>query len=399
MGIWARITGRLGRDDLAKEIWRRVRALGLEGTLDLADLRIDLGERRHISLQNIWAEYQRGRSRAERRALIDHFTASIVETEEPTPATFDEARPFLRPVVRERAYYESVLLRVPPGLSPQPAVQSLGAHLTVAVALDRPSSMMEVWYQHLDGWKVTLDEALDEAKKNLGRASHSRWPETAPGVFASPFGDSYDAARAALPHVIGALPVRGDPVALVLSRNHLFVTGADDPAGIAALAHLGKMAAELPRAMSAFPVRWTDSAWEPLELPLAEPFRALHYEWTYRNYEEQRAALERRGEGVRVAPFRVFKNEDGRLHSLTTWLAGEPNLLPRADAVHVTRPDAPHDSPIVPWERFVAILGRSLVAEPDRQLELWRTPAEPAPEILAELLAAAVGKATPSAPT
>jgi len=103
------------------------------------------------------------------------------------------------------------------------------------------------------------------------------------------------------------------------------------------------------------------------------------------------------GHGLRKYP--VFKNEDGCLHSLTAWLTGEPNLLPRADAVHVARPDAPRESPIVPWDRFVEIMGAVLVGEPDRQLELWRTPAEPAPEILAELLAADVGKATPSAPS
>src|SRR5262249_11826162 len=313
MSWWGELTGRLDRDAFAQEVLAAVRAADGEAEYDAEEFAVRSPDRT-LFLTNGWAEYERARGREERRRVLESFLASVAESGRPLPDTFDEVRALLRPVVRERAYlsYLDLVARVEGHIPPRPPARSLGAHLMITVVVDLPTTMATVSQMVLDGWNVSFDQLLDEAKRNLGRVSHANWPEIRPGVRLAPFEDSYAASRVALSHVMSRLEVRGQPVALVLERDLLAVSGTDHERGLVELARLTAEMAEIPRAMSALPVRLEGEEWVEHELPASHPaaaaFAKLRYEAIGKHYEAQRPILQKLvGEEVYVPEFMMFR--------------------------------------------------------------------------------------------
>jgi hypothetical protein len=377
MSLWGKLTGKLSRDEFVAHVLAAVRATDGDAELDAEGFAIK-SRRQTLYLQNAWLEYERAPGRAERRNVIEAFAAGLGDFERAEDLDWDGARPLLRPIVRERVYFAftELRLRAEGHTPPRALVRPLGAHLMVAVAVDLPRSIATVSDPLLERWKVGFDEALDTATKNLGHASHARWPEVAPGVRAAPFDDYYAASRIVLPQIMSRLEVRGRPVALVMERNLLFVTGADDERGLVALAALGEKTMAEPRAMSPFPVRLEDDGWVPHELPASHPahaaFTKLHRGGVARNYEEQKPLLQQAlGEDVFVAS-QMFLRRAGAHVSSASMMLDVPALLPVTDELAVGRK---RDGELellafVPWA--AAVEAADLRLEPECYPERWR---------------------------
>jgi hypothetical protein len=365
MGLLDKLRGRLDRDGFAEEVAKRIHASGVSVTPSAdgssIEWRASTGAKGTVYLVNAWTDYQSAADAAGRERVITNLARAPFELQLPVPETFAEARSLVRPVLRDRMHAATVRLQTSceQGKLIEICARPLGAHLLEELAIDLPSAIAGVSRDQLSRWGISLEEAFAEAEKNLGRVSHAKWREVAPGLFQAPFDDDYAAARLCLPHIVSALPLRGDPVALPLSRSHLFVTGADDADGLGALARAAEGSHRLPRAMSAFAVRFHAGRWSDLELPLDHPaaaaFLALRYEWRARNYGEQQPWLARiHGNEVYVADYKVFRRPTGGLQSMTTLTLECDSLLPRTDllsVVHVESREKAELIALVPWDQ------------------------------------------------
>jgi hypothetical protein len=351
MGVFEWLRGTLSRAGFADEIAKRMRRAGIlampsaEG--EAIEWRLPNDFVGTLQLANGWAEYQAASDAAGRERVLASLASLPIEAQLGAPETFDEARPLLRAMVRDRMHDDMARLQatVEGQIIRERAARSMGAHLIEELVIDRPSSLAGVQQELLTRWGVSLEVALDEARKNLGAVSHAKWPEVAPGLFQAPFDDDYAVARLGVPHIVNALPVRGAPVALALARSHLFITGDQDEGGLVALARAGEGAHALPRAMSAFPVRFDGQRWHALDLPPQHPatplFTLLDKKWRARNYVEQQAWLRRvHGESVYVGDYMVVKKPDGAVASLTSLTLCCDALLPRTDYLSVVRVDS-----------------------------------------------------------
>jgi hypothetical protein len=314
-------------------------------------------EKRTLFLSNVYAEYISADADAVREQLLKNLAASAssIDGEE----SFDEVLVNLMPRVRPRAYFEIGLelalgeagakskggARVP--------FDVLAEDLGVSVAIDRPDSIHEV--TDFSKWGTDFARAMAAARINLERRSAEPFIEIAPGTYASPWGDHFDAERMLLLDKIRALSVDGDPVALLPSRHRLFITGENDAAGLERIVAEAEAVLEGPRPLtsSAFVLR--EDGWHPYVPTAPTPAAARMRAWRETEratiYGEQKALLESRGEEAFVAS--VMMHEAGTLSVLT---AGVPTLLPRTQLVSLNDMETGQFE-IVPFDAFERVLG------------------------------------------
>ena len=135
------------------------------------------------------------------------------------------------------------------------------------------------------------------------------------------------------------LSLKGDPVAIVVSRSGLVVAGSQDASALDAMArfvdaHMQKEA----RPISLLPIVYRNGDWQPLDTTDAiyaslDQLRAKQHLW---DYGEQKRLLEahyeKQGRDVFVASLDALEYE-GRLRTWTTWTYNAVSLLPEADVV------------------------------------------------------------------
>jgi len=222
-------------------------------------------------------------------------------------------------------------------------------------------------------------------------------------VFISPWHDTYDSSRLVLVELITRLDVRGDPVALPLHRDHLFLTGSDDERGLGRSADLAAPLLDDHRRVTGRACVWRDGRWRPFVPPEGHPCRnrfvELRLQTDAGSYDEQKSVLEQqaqsRGDDVFVASVLVMTDgETGVSASLCTWTDGVPTLLPRADQIAFVTPGATEEEPRimrVPWEHATAVMRDAM--EPQGLVpERWRVDRFPS-----EQEQAALGRAELSA--
>jgi hypothetical protein len=217
------------------------------------------------------------------------------------------------------------------------------------------------------------------ALDNLRRLSAGPFPSPAPGVYASPYGDHYDAARLALTDLIRGHEVRGDYVALAPNPNTLLLTGAQDRDGLAAMLSAAREAAAHPHPLCPIPVRLREGRWEtfcPDEVyPELSGFRTLRLEHLAERYAAQQAAL-RAAPAPAGGPRFVATLMVAGGRSLAVWTEGAPAWLPRAERVAFVSPSrgvvAYGD-----WERVRAVVGDLMTPVEGVYPERWRVDAFP----------------------
>ena len=360
-------------------------ALGVSGPIDYDDevFAFRTSDDSTIMLGNLFARWQT-LSKADARAYLGSAIGGLLAEAE-QPKTFEEARSRLMPGVRDRSTVESARWMGELSGAPGPAIpyRSLGSTIVAVLVLDSPTTMSMVNAEHLSDWEVSFDEAFSAATDNLSATTETaRWHIDDDGVYSSTWNDDYDVSRLLLPHVIDALDVSGDPVAMVPHRNRLIVVGSDDD--VALQSAMARTASELdqPSQVSAVPLVRIDGEWNDLELPAGHPasgaLRNLRTEDRALAYGATTSIIQSiMGEELFVANHMLAEIE-GDVVSIATWIDG-PSIIPEVDRVMFFRSE--QENWMVEWADVVAEVGH-LLAPTSFYPPRYRVEAFPTPEQL-----------------
>ncbi len=301
------------------------------------------------------------------------------------PATFDEARGDILPVLRCLDFMgRGSSARGGQGL----AHRAFPGHMSVGLVIDLADGMIHVTEESLPQWGVTFEEALELAKANLRRGSGGRFKKVADGVWYSPWNDEYDSSRLLLPDLLDGHEVKGELVAMAPRRDILLLTGTEHPLGLGYMAHLGGACLDDAKALCPVPLLRDGDGWLPYqpppEHPAYLPLRLLRGQWVAAQYNGQmdrlNAGFRERGEAAAAARTGVLLHPDeNRADTLCDWPDGGEVLLSRADVVQFSRGGASLGE--CAWERVVEVMGDAL--EPQGfLLERFRVRHFPTPEQL-----------------
>lgn len=371
MGIFDKFFKPPSQDKFVRQVMERIRRAGEKKQIVYDREKFSLsavnGDGAVCFLGNIYAEYI-GAKPADRPEIVGKVARLWFSHMRPLPESFDDARPDLLPTVRSRSYFEFFALESEidgRGRSDLP-YQIVGEHLAQGVVYDLPESMQVVRQEDLDGWGVTLYEALEAARENLLQLDHPFvGPEEDEGLYMSAINDGYGASRLMLPELVRQFRVKGEPIAMVPNRETLLVAGSDDPDALGAMTTLAREAIGQPRMITGMAFRLDGADWAPWLPPASHPhyreLKTLQVESLGTDYAEQKRLLDRlhenAGEDVFVASFGSIepKGSDEVL-SYSVWSNGVPTLLPCSDlvALAVGEGSVPQ---MARWDRLVEVAG------------------------------------------
>ena len=260
--------------------------------------------------------------------------------------------------------------RDPKGGARTPA-RDLAGGLAAALVFDGEKAMAFITEDQLARWHVSFDDALAIAVNNLKTKSMGRFKQLAPGLYASPWRDNYDAARLLLPGAFAGLALRGKPVVTVPNRDTLLVTGSEDLKALGVLASATEQAVQEPRPISAVPLVQEGATWRAF-IPAApqelrERYRGMLLGAQSSDYADQKELLDeayqRSGTDLFVASFKAVQGpKTGGVVSYCTWTNGADSLLPRTDFVIFMDGDEKnmHIAASAPWARVEKVVGARL---------------------------------------
>jgi hypothetical protein len=366
--------GKLSRDKFARMVADAIRQAGETVTIeyDAKEFRLHTQgeESRMFNLRNVYDEYCAAH-RSHRSVVLGNIVKSWFSDRKELPTDFEDVHPDLLPAVRNRSYYEISQLEIKAKGMPEFAwpYRILAEHLGISLVYDLPEAIFQLQDHHFEKWRVTFDDALQAAHKNLLEMSQNAFESPAPGVWQSPWRDNHDASRLVLADLIRDLPVRGDPIAMLPNRDTLLVTGSDDEDGIGHLAEMADEASQNPRPLTNIAFRLDGTSWVPF---LPEPgsphfdrMKLLFVQSLGQDYADQKVALDAlhaiNGEDIFVASFSARRqNETGEVSSYCVWSDGVDALLPHADQVMFFQATGDDDGEIIgsgSWESVKSVVG------------------------------------------
>jgi len=371
MGILDLFSGKPTPDKFAKMLLARLKSGGETRNVvyDKDSFSLRREEDEHVFyLGNAFAEFQRADAE-EVENVIRVFLSTWFTSQMELPKTLDDAKADLLVTVRDRSYFEldiplcSDKLEMAEGL----IYYELAECLAVAPVYDMPTSIRSLSKEDLENWDVTLYEVLEIAKQNLREMTEECAQMGELFVFAS--GDSHDAARILLTDVMRSLEIEGAPIAMVPNRETLLVTGEQNEEGLATMAAVAEQALAHERRISSVAFRLEGEDWSPWlpddEHPLRQQFGLFREQAKVGDYQRQKELLEkqheRSGDDLFVATYNAIQDEDGNVHSYTTWSQGVPTLLPKADYILFMAADAAgmpsHMAAAAEWDEVVELAG------------------------------------------
>jgi hypothetical protein len=273
---------------------------------------------------------------------LDRMLAAIIPPAAATgPISLAEALPWLVPKVQPRFEYEALSLRTG---RPGPEFRPLAGSFAVGLVVDLPDQELDVEAGDLLRWHADFDRLMQKARSNLlARGGEEGFRRMGPGRYRSTWQDNLDGSRMLLPGILQRLPLNGDPVVLLPSRDTLLVVGSEDPAGLRwALEGALEFLNEDPRSLNGCPLRLRNYQWEPFlarEEPELRPLLGRIQKRRLKDeYNLQKFLLDRRhgslGRSITVAPFHLERTPAGQTRSFTVCSRemGEA-WLPEADRV------------------------------------------------------------------
>jgi len=377
MAFLDRLLGAPTLDKLARDVTRELHELGAqELSVDLAlremTFRLHGGEMK-LYLGNVLHDLRRSR-RGARPALLKRFLDGMLAPDNAIPASYEDARPRLMPVVRRRDDMGIVALSTlgaveDPAKRFLPATKPLAGDLVVALVCDRPTSMAYVNERELPKWQVTFDQALSDALDNLrGLPEHGGWQQIGQGVWSGEWGDSYDSSRILLPDLIHRVGVR-DPVVAVPFRNALMLTSADNGPGIALMAELIEQhLAGAQRWLSFQLLRLENTQWQPhAPLVAIDAWHVLNLRSAVAVNESQKELLDalhaRREQDLFVASYQMMARDDLGTLSFSVWAEQVDTLLPRTEFIVFNARGRDAARPLlVPWHEAIEVVGELMEA-------------------------------------
>jgi hypothetical protein len=304
-------------------------------------------------LKNVFEEYGRLEP-TDRQDYLERNVAAMIRPDFSVPEYADVEKNLL-PAVRDRMMIAQADLDFgqPPSLDALAKAPSvfphtvIGEHFVSVVAIDTEQSVSYVNDKILEGWGKSAEKLAPLAMANLQAISKQPFNEIADGVFGSVWQDSYDTSRILLIDKVAAeCKVKGAPLAFLPNRDHAFVVGADDVAGIRLVMEICQELQALPRAMSAIPLVLRDGHWHEFQAAKDHPcfydLRLARLSALNFIYQESATSLIARfGPDFFVAAFNLFeKPVEGHVICFSNSVWSQQSLLPKTEWISFVEVDA-----------------------------------------------------------
>ena len=301
-----------------------------------------------IFLGRIFAQYTQT-VRGQKQEVIDNFLAGMTKSaENELPATYQEARSRLLPIVRSRT--DTSIARIlmsrheangrPSALS-ELAQRPFVHDLVAGIGFDTPAAISRVTVSQLQTWGVDVDAVLADAADNLrSQTRPDCWTPLGPSIWAGEWDDSYASSRMLTPEVIHQLGL-AEPLAMIPSPEFLLVADGRNEKAFEILAHWADVARQRNNRQLSYDVyRLRERDWEVVEVPpeRGSAILNLQAESLAASYGDQKQLLEdlhkTQGVDVWVATVNLFSEKSTELvKSLSIWTQGVETLLPATDWV------------------------------------------------------------------
>ncbi len=354
-----------------------------------------------LFLGHAHVEYEAAPVGERERVLSRRFWSSITRAPETRSAAIERS---VLPRVRDAAWFSAVRRQAELDLgADEDAIdgamlphQPLNELLAVHLAFELATSVTEVGVDRLEAWEREFEPLYQRACANLKARSTLPFEEAAPGVFVSPYHDTFDASRLALPELFAGLKVKGQPVALAPTHDIVFVTGDDDAEGLLQIATWGEEALLEPRAHSALAFRLEGTTWKHWLPEKGHPawakFKLLELQTMASAYARQKEVLEAllhaNGHDITVGTMRAFRTPDGAIFTACAWLENVEALLPQTDRVDFVKVATDGSAQGQVWSTSFEIARRVVgeLMQPSGDLpERWRVKGFPTPEQLEQM--------------
>jgi hypothetical protein len=285
------------------------------------------------------------------------------------PGSWNVAAPNVIATVRDRVFVENLAIR-----SDKPLTllkRPLTDDLVELVVYDGADSMQFLSEDNLEDWGKNADEVFLQGRKELAARSKDAFTEVSEGVYESPWADNHDIGRALLFEKLRKLKVKGEPVIFLPQRDHLIVTGANDPDGL-------ELAADLVSDRLSLPKPNTGRGWKVTKTGLVpylpgkneEVLNVLRGEALAKDANDQKAALddkfEREGTDIFVGTTLFTDDDDGVQRTYCVWTKGAVSLMPKAEFVVFVDLDMPEPDRVVAaglWDDVMKRVGKQVTPD------------------------------------
>lgn len=338
-----------------------------------------------VRLDNLYAKYLSSASDEKRLSVLSDFSNLIVSSG--TPETFDEAKPSVVPLIKDRWYVEVLnvteRLSMNKGKSDGDMILSsynLVEEISVILSFEMPEVRSLITNGKLKAWNLSFVEAMNHALETLKNRTaatcqaHFLESETEPYAFSSAWKDSFDASRILIDDVRDSFPVKGDVIIAMPHAGELLVTGTEEAHGLKlVLSRFFQAFEKETRYLPPLPLLWKDGVLDyytvPDNHPTAAGFQTVQRLWLQDIYEQQRKMFA--GEwasltdGMHVAQYELLEKETKGMKvmiSNCTVTDMNPVLIPETDLITFCEldEDGLHMRAVGTWEEAVAILGDDL---------------------------------------
>lgn len=272
---------------------------------------------------------------AEKDRVIQNFVSFIFEADSDLPID-DDALTRLLPILRSRA--DSLTDFGQPGdtFNYSRTTRPFCDNMLLMLVIDLEHGLAHLTDEQLDELGISFDDALGVAITNLHDMGNHIFDELEEGVFISHCGDTYDASRILLHDVIKQLPLKGNPVAIIVDRSCILITGSEHQHGFARIAEIAlESLPEESRAISAAPIEMIFDQWHPFSCTYKDRFplqRLLNYQQLW-NYSSTQDLLQKRiGDDIYIASFCMIEGE-GASDSFASWAHDVRTVIPKVNAI------------------------------------------------------------------
>jgi uncharacterized protein YtpQ (UPF0354 family) len=388
---------RFGRNEYAAMVSKALSEAGVaQVRYDEEEFSIHRADGGTVFLENGHARFCAAEKR-DRQSVLMEFVSGCLSFE-PVPESFARARASLMPIVRSASYVSlSNLQSQSVGerrLGLEIATQTLSADLVAGLAYDTDQSLSLINHSNLEKWGTGFDEALSAARENLrDRTDPSRMVQHAPGLFVGQWDDSYESSRMLLTDLIYRLPLDGDPVVSIPSRNQFWVTGSKNSAGIDLMAQFckGEHLGAYPLSPYLFLLcggHWTK--FRPETKTLTEMLNSIERNRMVLDYGQQKGYLEsinvRDNIDIFVASYMAYtENETGREYSTCVWSNGVDSLLPQTDEIILLIDSETKERIKATWDVAQLVVGHRMEKQSDLFPERYRVRSFPSSDEISEL--------------
>ena len=191
-----------------------------------------------------------------------------------------------------------------------------------------------------------------------------------PGLFVASGDDWFCSSRILIESWIRLLPVKGEPVAMVICRGTLLVTGTEDSKSLQKMAELAERLHGHSHSASFIPIRLTSNGWNMYQPPrnhhAYNAFHSLRSREMQTLYSYQEGILQKLpiSEHRFVSPCFLGSQKDACVDTISTWSRDVDTLLPKTDWVAFVSVVAANTMaaivPPVPWDAAQSIVGHRM---------------------------------------